>query len=908
MPDVAMLRTRLENRVTYPDLEGRRDDPSGGRRPGAATPPASDEPHGPSPEDAEGWVGGPLEHQPLRLVALRSWTSCYGSRASTTSSSSPTGGSSSPPDLRGAIRFACLLRLMPFYSRRTFLERLLRSEEYWRLQERRLRECGRQLDQERLALAERQRQERRRERRHLEQFARIEGLLQQSLEPLRPIPRQHARLLEQHYELLEQQDRLLGRHGQALEQQDQLLERQRAAYEPQANGLELLGQLPAQHDRLQEPHRQALEQGASEHHRWIARAEGPQRVFLGEMRLAEQAPLAAAPAEDDRDDPPTEEVERFVEEAFRLLLKRSPEAPELAASCEWLRGAVGRIKGEFLQAPLGLPPTADRELPSPAASPPHPAPARQEGCRICGGDLVYKWSLKVLRGKHVAHYFECHHCRALQVVDPTWLGAAYADEDRPLEINPDHGRFSRNFSAYVAFTALHKAGLVAECPVVLDYGGGYGLLAQMLKSGAYEAWQTDAYIPVPFLAADRCLSDLTEFPAASFDLVFALEVLEHLIDPPAVLDRLARLLKTTGTLMLSTSIYYPGMHDHHWFYLATEFGQHITLWSHDALVHAAAQAGFRSLGHFPGNEGFFILLSKLPADALKARLDEAVSIMQEPDHLRQITAPWDLQAQARCGWWQIPSWRPSPRMAWGPTRAGGRREDRNRLDLRAIPPGRRHQDRGGPGRHGGRGGTHRRHGHDPVLLVLAPGRRADPGHPLAGPDGVVREQGRPADHAAVSLLRLVASRQGVVVPAPSPRRLRHVGDALVRHPRLPRGPEGPRGHDPIGQPLPARQRAGSTPSPGMSRTDCGSSTTWSPTGCSIRPYRMATRSTAAPPATPSSTSAACAGTSARGSPSRPCDSSPPTAGWSSSAPRCAGLPGRAWRSRSGEAASRIASG
>jgi hypothetical protein len=50
------------------------------------------------------------------------------------------------------------------------------------------------------------------------------------------------------------------------------------------------------------------------------------------------------------------------------------------------------------------------------------------------------------------------------------------------------------------------------------------------------------------------------------------------------------------------------------------------------------------MGYFPGNEGFFILVSKLPAETLKARLDRALPILQSPDHLRRITMPWDLQA------------------------------------------------------------------------------------------------------------------------------------------------------------------------------------------------------------------------------------------------------------------------
>src|SRR5262249_51476095 len=123
-----------------------------------------------------------------------------------------------------------------------------------------------------------------------------------------------------------------------------------------------------------------------------------------------------------------------------------------------------------------------------------------------------------------------------------------------------------------------------------------------------------------------------------------LEVLEHLTDPLADLGRLSRLLKPGGMLMLSTTIYQPGAHDRHWHYLAAEWGQHITFWSRSALVLAAERSGFRSVGYFPGAEGFFILFSHLPAEELRAKLVEATAALEDPDHLRRITGPWDLQA------------------------------------------------------------------------------------------------------------------------------------------------------------------------------------------------------------------------------------------------------------------------
>jgi SAM-dependent methyltransferase len=258
--------------------------------------------------------------------------------------------------------------------------------------------------------------------------------------------------------------------------------------------------------------------------------------------------------------------------------------------------------------------------------------------------LSYRWSHKVVRNRYVAHYYECGSCRALQVVDPSWLAEAYAQEGNPLVDNPDKGRFARNFSAFHYIAALVESGVVPERPMTLDFGGGYGILTQMLRSGGYEAWQADPHVPVPFLAADRGLSRLEDFPDGSFDLVTSLEVMEHLDDPQSVVDRLARLLKPGGTLMLSTTLYRPGEHDQNWFYLHPETGQHITFWSREALIECARRAGFKSVGFYPGDDGFFILFSNVTAGDLSGRLANALECVRDGRMLARITAPWDLRS------------------------------------------------------------------------------------------------------------------------------------------------------------------------------------------------------------------------------------------------------------------------
>jgi SAM-dependent methyltransferase len=272
-----------------------------------------------------------------------------------------------------------------------------------------------------------------------------------------------------------------------------------------------------------------------------------------------------------------------------------------------------------------------------------PAPDACPACRVCGGPLAFRWRLRVLHDRYTAEYHECLRCAALQVPHPTWLPEAYRGEGRPRFWTPDGGRFVRNFSVYSYLCALRDAGLISAGARLLDFGGGYGLLTQMLVSGGYDAWQADPYVAAPFFAPDRYIPDLGGIPPASFDVVTAFEVFEHLTDPRSVLRDLRRVLRDDGCVVLSTGVYEPGAHGPDWHYLAAESGQHVTFWSRAALGHLAAEFGFRSIGYWPGGQGFTVILSPLPPEALEAITARADEQVRGPAFWERITRPWDLR-------------------------------------------------------------------------------------------------------------------------------------------------------------------------------------------------------------------------------------------------------------------------
>jgi hypothetical protein len=263
-------------------------------------------------------------------------------------------------------------------------------------------------------------------------------------------------------------------------------------------------------------------------------------------------------------------------------------------------------------------------------------------CRVCDGTLIFKWALKVLNNKYDAHYYECMNCGVLQIPNPYWLEESYKEENLPREFTLDSERFRRNFSAYSYLVALLQAGCFPSNPSILDYGGGYGLLTQMFVDSGCDAWTSDSHVISPFLASDRYIGDIKSLADHSFDIIVSLEVFEHLVNPLEIGTILIKKLKKNGTLVISTSLYKPGIHAQSWVYLAREGGQHITFWTKQAISHFANLFSFNSVGYFPSVEGFLILISSLPEHELYPKLKDALTILRNDNFRGSITKNWDF--------------------------------------------------------------------------------------------------------------------------------------------------------------------------------------------------------------------------------------------------------------------------
>jgi SAM-dependent methyltransferase len=135
----------------------------------------------------------------------------------------------------------------------------------------------------------------------------------------------------------------------------------------------------------------------------------------------------------------------------------------------------------------------------------------------------------------------------------------------------------------------------------LDYGGGNGLLVQLLRESG---WQSVSYDP--FVDRNTLVGQLGQF-----DLITAFEVFEHVPDVQELMSILRSLLALNGLVLFSTLLsdgnIHPGQ-DLDWWYASPRNG-HIALFSRQSLAILAQRHGL-NLGSF--SSGFHFFFTQVP--------------------------------------------------------------------------------------------------------------------------------------------------------------------------------------------------------------------------------------------------------------------------------------------------------
>ena len=236
-----------------------------------------------------------------------------------------------------------------------------------------------------------------------------------------------------------------------------------------------------------------------------------------------------------------------------------------------------------------------------------PCPVCNETCPLLDR-LDFNKSCEEARGRILGHsglsvsYFLCGNCGFCFAPEiAAWTLAEFKERiynDKYLQVDPDYaGRRPRANAAGL----ISKFGVAAHFITHLDYGGGNGLLANLLGDSN---WQSDSYDP--FADGESWVNQL-----GKYDLITAFEVFEHVPSPQRLISRLMSLLAPRGIVLFSTLLSDGNIHPNQklsWWYAAPRNG-HISLFSRKCLEVLAQDHGF----HFHSfSAGFHVFFTELP--------------------------------------------------------------------------------------------------------------------------------------------------------------------------------------------------------------------------------------------------------------------------------------------------------
>ncbi|MEO8223710.1 MAG: class I SAM-dependent methyltransferase [Gammaproteobacteria bacterium] len=183
------------------------------------------------------------------------------------------------------------------------------------------------------------------------------------------------------------------------------------------------------------------------------------------------------------------------------------------------------------------------------------------------------------------HYVICGSCGFAHAPEfARWTPADFARDiynDGYAAVDPDHAELRPRINAESLLATFGERGRALRH---LDYGGGAGLLSELLGRAGWRSVCLD-----PFFSGDKASAD-----TGPFQLITCYEVFEHVADVRQLAASLAALLAADGLVLFSTQVsdgqLHPGQSPD-WWYAAPRNG-HISLHSSRSLALLGQQQGF----------------------------------------------------------------------------------------------------------------------------------------------------------------------------------------------------------------------------------------------------------------------------------------------------------------------------
>jgi SAM-dependent methyltransferase len=241
----------------------------------------------------------------------------------------------------------------------------------------------------------------------------------------------------------------------------------------------------------------------------------------------------------------------------------------------------------------------------------------------------------------------CDQCRYSCVVNPRsdferlYDAAYYRGEGADPSVCYDHElaepSTTREYEWRGILRAVQEMRPVTSSTEWLDFGCGLGGFVQYLRARGFDrAFGHDEGYAASRLRAAEIPSLNTEelaSAAARFDVVTAVEVLEHALDPVAVLRQIAFAMKPGGTLVLTTgnARRYRGRLST-WSYVVPDV--HVSYFEPDTLARAMREAGFTP--SFPG-------YSRGWGDVIRYKVLKTLRVRRR--NVVERLVPWSLVAR-----------------------------------------------------------------------------------------------------------------------------------------------------------------------------------------------------------------------------------------------------------------------